>query len=120
MPSLYKRWQIAVKESEAASTYFSNICETVGEERTKEWTQLEDKLQIERDADISVMDQFDVHQDQGRDLDLPYTERHLELSGPSKADMTNLWIRKETETKGAVFSGAARWIASGLALEEQQ
>ena len=80
MPSLYKRWQIAVKESEAASTYFSNICETVGEERTKEWTELEDKLQVERDDDISVMDQFDVHQDQGKVLDFPYTELFLRIT----------------------------------------
>ena len=80
MPSLYKRWKIAVKESEAASTYFSNICDTVGEERTKEWTELEDKLQVEHDDDISVMDQFDVHQDQGKVLDFPYTELFLRIT----------------------------------------
>ena len=74
MPSLYKRWKIAVKESEAATTYFSNICDTVGEERTQEWTELEDKLQVERDDDVSVMDQFDVHQDQGDFLNSPRTE----------------------------------------------
>lgn len=97
------------------------MCHTVGEESTKAWTELEKKLQSEREADVSVMDQFDIHKDKRTCAITPETTNDADLNvEPSKVDMTNLWIRKEKETTGVVFSGASRWIASGISLEEQQ
>ena len=40
--------------------YFEELCASVGPEKTREWTQLEERMQAEREDNIRVMDQLDV------------------------------------------------------------
>lgn len=70
MPSLYKRWQVAVKQAADSAEYFEGMCAAVGPENTREWTELEERMQQERDDNIAVMDQLDVSDEQGITLNL--------------------------------------------------
>ena len=51
-----------MKESER---YFQDLCESIGAEKTKLWTELEEQMQIRREYDIKVMDQLDVKDRKG-------------------------------------------------------
>lgn len=65
MPSLYKRWEVAVKQAEDSAEYFEDLCTTVGPEKTRKWTELEECMQQEREDNISVMDQLDITDEKG-------------------------------------------------------
>ena len=56
---------MAIVQAEESRAYFQGLCESVGPEKTKEWTELEERMQIERDVNISIMDQLDVAERQG-------------------------------------------------------
>lgn len=49
-----------MKQASIAAKDFVDICESVGAENTKTWTELEARLQVECADDITVMDQFDI------------------------------------------------------------
>ena len=53
-----------MQEKESRS-YFEELCRNVGPEKTKEWTELEERMQIEREDNIEVMDQLDIAERQG-------------------------------------------------------
>ena len=55
----------AVKEEKNAQADFTALCDAVGTESTTAWTNLESRLQSERTQDITVMDMFDVANDEG-------------------------------------------------------
>ena len=119
---LLKRWKTAIVQERESRTYFEGLCTSVGPEKTKEWTQLEERMQVEREDDIRVMDQLDVTERQGSWYQ---RTRHIvtkldNLLELTKADMTTLWIRKEFETQSKLLPGSAKWIALGVHISEQQ
>ena len=63
--TLFKRWKVAVVQERESRTYFEDLCTSVGPEKTREWTELEERMQTERENDIQVMDQLDVAERQG-------------------------------------------------------
>ena len=63
--TLFKRWKVAVVQERESRTYFEGLCTSVGPEKTREWTELEERMQTERENDIQVMDQLDVAERQG-------------------------------------------------------
>ena len=63
--TLFKRWKVAVVQERESRTYFEDLCTSVGPEKTREWTELEERMQIEREGNIQVMDQLDVAERQG-------------------------------------------------------
>lgn len=60
MPTLYKKWNRAVNQAVVSEQDFLEICESVGPENTRKWTELEARLQVERAGDVTVMDEFDI------------------------------------------------------------
>ena len=46
--------------------WLDSLCEAVGEESTKAWTNLEKELQAERHGNISAMGMFDVSSEEGK------------------------------------------------------
>ena len=120
---LLKRWKTAIVQERESRTYFEGLCTSVGPEKTKEWTQLEERMQIEREDDIRVMDQLDVTERQGLwrqrtpHIIIKQLDHFVELT---KDDMTTLWIRKEFETQSKLLPGSAKWIALGVHISEQQ
>ena len=67
--ALFKRWKLAEKEAKESERYFHDLCESVGAEKTKSWTELEEKMQMQRENDIRVMDQLDVKDRKGTPKD---------------------------------------------------
>ena len=67
--ALFKRWKVAEKEAKESERYFRDLCESVGAEKTKLWTVLEEQMQIQREDDIKVMDQLDVKDRKGAKID---------------------------------------------------
>ena len=63
--ALFKRWKVAEKEAKESQRYFHDLCEGVGAEKTKLWTELEEQMQIQREDDIRVMDQLDIKDRKG-------------------------------------------------------
>lgn len=63
--SIYKKWTNAVKQLKDAQDDFDGLCDAVGNESTAAWTTLEEELQSERADDITVMDSFNVSNDEG-------------------------------------------------------
>ena len=63
--TLYKRWKLAVVQEKESRSYFEELCRNVGPEKTKEWTELEERMQIEREDNIEVKDQLDIAERQG-------------------------------------------------------
>ncbi|KAK7678352.1 hypothetical protein QCA50_018701 [Cerrena zonata] len=104
VPTLFKNWELAVKQVHASTAYFEALCETVSPENTRRWTELEEKLQVERENDISVMDNFDISD-----------EKEL-----GKAATAGLWIRKEIDPMNGILPGSAKWISSGIQISEEQ
>ena len=121
--TLLKRWKNAVVQEKESRLYFEELCASVGPEKTEEWTKLEERMQMEREENIAIMDQLDVTERQGswhwyvRDIVTKHLDTFIELT---KADMTTLWIRKEFETQSDLLPGSAQWIALGLHISEQQ
>ena len=66
VPTLYKKWISAKQQSCDAQDDFDSLCEAVGEESTKAWTNLEKELQAERHGNISAMGMFDVSSEEGK------------------------------------------------------
>ena len=62
---LLKRWKVAVVQEKESRAYFEELCTSVGPEKTKEWVELEARMQIEREDNIRVMDQLDVAERKG-------------------------------------------------------
>ena len=62
---------MAEKEAKESERYFQDLCESVGTEKTKLWTELEEQMQTQREDDIRVMDQLDVKDRKGTQLDIP-------------------------------------------------
>ena len=121
--TLLKRWKTAVVQEKESRLYFEGLCKSVGPEKTKEWTELEETMQIEREEDIRVMDQLDVTDRQGswyHHILHTITEYRDTFTELTKADMTTLWIRKEFESQSKLLPGSAQWIALGLHISEQQ
>ena len=113
---------MAEKETKESEKYFRDLCESVGTEKTKLWTELEEQMQIQRDEDIRVMDQLDVKDRKGTNLDLELDGRrsvHVWVEF-TKSDMTTLWVHKEFEARSKVLVGSSQWIASGIRLSEKQ
>ena len=121
--TLLKRWKNAVVQEKESRLYFEELCASVGPEKTEEWTKLEERMQMEREENIAIMDQLDVTERQGswhwyvRDIVTKHLDTFIELT---KADMTTLWIRKEFETHSKLLPGSAQWIALGVHVCEQQ
>lgn len=67
--ALFKRWKKAEKETKESEQYFHDLCESVGAEKTKLWTELEEQMQIQREDDIKVMDQLDIKDRKGTKID---------------------------------------------------
>ena len=67
--ALFKRWKLAEKEAKESERYFHDLCESVGAEKTKLWTELEEQMQIQREDDIKVMDQLDIKDRKGTKID---------------------------------------------------
>ena len=65
VPAIHKKWKNSLNQVADANTYFDNICASVGELKTKEWTELEEELQNKRVDDVTVMDDFDVRNEKG-------------------------------------------------------
>lgn len=121
--ALFKRWKAAIVQAEESRVYFEGLCESVGPEKTKEWTDLEERMQNERETNIAVMDQLDVTERQGLYLwpVLSATGNDLSLAIElTKSDMTTLWIRKEFEMQSKLLPGSAQWMALGVQISEQQ
>ena len=57
-----------MKQAESSAEYFEDLCATVGVDKTREWTELEEHMQQEREDNISVMDQLDVTDEKGLHL----------------------------------------------------
>ena len=68
--ALFKRWKLAEKEAKESERYFLDLCESVGAEKTKLWTELEEQMQVQRDDDIKVMDQLDIKDRKGAEIRL--------------------------------------------------
>ena len=58
--TLLKRWKKAAVQAKESRVYFEEMCVSVGLEKTKDWTALEERMQLEREENIAVMDQLDV------------------------------------------------------------
>ena len=65
VPSLYRRWQVAVKQAADSAAYFEDLCTSVGPEYTRQWTDLEERMQQDREDNLAVMDQLDVADGKG-------------------------------------------------------
>ena len=122
--TLLKRWKKAVVQEKESRMYFEELCASVGPQKTEDWTRLEERMQLEREENIAVMDQLDVTERKGwwhwhvRYIVTKYLGTIIELT---KADMTTLWIRKELETQQSNLPpGSAQWIAVGVHISEQQ
>ncbi|KAK7696323.1 hypothetical protein QCA50_000977 [Cerrena zonata] len=100
--ALLRKWKVCQVQVLATEDYFQQLCATVGEEKTKEYTELEAELQRLRVSDVTVMNQMDV----------------LESKLNGKAEMqTEL---EETEEETGLARGSASWLAAGIRLEEEQ
>ena len=122
--TLLKRWKKAVVQEKESRMYFEELCASVGPQKTEDWTRLEERMQLEREENIAVMDQLDVTERKGwwhwhvwYNV-IKYLGTMIEFT---KADMTTLWIRKELETQQSnLLPGSAQWIALGVHISEQQ
>ena len=68
--ALFKRWKLAETQAKESEKYFDELCKSVGADKTKLWTELEEQIQSQREDDIKVMDQLDVKERKGSENDL--------------------------------------------------
>ena len=65
-----RKYARVAKEAKESERYFLDLCESVGAEKTKLWTELEEQMQVQRDDDIKVMDQLDIKDRKGAEIRL--------------------------------------------------
>ena len=63
---------MAEAQAKESEKYFDELCKSVGPEKTKAWTELEEHMQLTRDNDIKVMDQLDVRERKGSQSTPPF------------------------------------------------
>ena len=88
VPAIYKKWTNAVKQVKNAQDDFDGLCDAVGKESTTQWIKLEKELQSQRADDITVMDSFDVSNDEGT-FYLPSLSQLLIIASRARKDCTD-------------------------------
>ena len=86
-----------MKQAESSAEYFEDLCATVGVDKTREWTELEEHMQQEREDNISVMDQLDVTDEKG-----------LYFESPSISDLTGVFSLDQDRYAKSVDSQGGR------------
>ena len=65
VPSLARKWKACIDQVEDSADYFHHLSIHVGADKVNQWSRDEQRIQNARDANVSVMDEFEVREEKG-------------------------------------------------------
>ena len=65
VPSIMRKWRACLEQVQESSRRFSSLSDALPAEKISEWAGTEKFMQELRSVEVQVMDDYDVHDEQG-------------------------------------------------------